>query len=421
MKRTHLFLMIALAVGSVTAAHAQNTQNTQNIPDSNQSTMSNDSMNQGSSSDSGYDGRWYLAPTVGGYYNDTDRNTSSRQVYYGLGFGKFVSPNASFDVFFDSTSRQEDRRPGWAGRWFNNNVGVAGRFYAGDWNAWRPYALVSAMGSYHNDSGDKSWSPAAEVGVGLSKTLSKNFDFRVEGGYRYDFDNGSQTSSNNPDGSHNGYGDWLLGVSLVARLGQPPAPPPAPAAAPAPPPKPTCDQLDSDNDGVNNCDDKCPNTASGTIVGPDGCQQKVVIDLRGVNFKFDRPKPNETDIAPTLQEPTSQSMSILDQAVDTLKRYPQVKVEVAGYTDSIGTASYNQKLSQRRAKIVYDYLTSHGISEDRLEGPVGHGENNPIDTNSTKAGRARNRRTELQVQNDNVQNNGGMQDNSDSNDDNSGM
>jgi OOP family OmpA-OmpF porin len=149
---------------------------------------------------------------------------------------------------------------------------------------------------------------------------------------------------------------------------------------------------------VNNCDDKCPETPAGTIVGPDGCPQKVVIDLRGVNFKFDRPKKGETDISKALAEPTSASLATLDQAVDTLQRYPQVKVMVAGYTDSVGTDAYNQGLSERRAKIVYNYLTSHGIDASRLEGPVGHGENDPIGDNSTDAGRAQNRRTELQVQ-----------------------
>jgi OOP family OmpA-OmpF porin len=136
----------------------------------------------------------------------------------------------------------------------------------------------------------------------------------------------------------------------------------------------------------------------GTIVGPDGCPQKVVIDLRGVNFKFDRPKKGETNIAKTLAEPSADSISILDQAVDTLQRYPQVHVTVAGYTDGVGTADYNQKLSERRAQIVYTYLTSHGIDASRLEGPIGHGMNDPIGDNSTDAGRAQNRRTELQVQ-----------------------
>jgi OOP family OmpA-OmpF porin len=149
---------------------------------------------------------------------------------------------------------------------------------------------------------------------------------------------------------------------------------------------------------VNLCDNKCPDLPEGTIVGPDGCPQKVVIDLKGVNFKFDRPKKGETNIEPALAVPSSDSLAILDQAVDTLKRYPQVHVTVAGYTDGVGTQAYNQGLSERRAKIVYDYLTSHGIDASRLEGPIGHGLNDPIDTNKTAEGRARNRRTELQVQ-----------------------
>ena len=104
------------------------------------------------------------------------------------------------------------------------------------------------------------------------------------------------------------------------------------------------------------------------------------------------------DIAKSLAEPSSDSIAVLDQAVDTLKRYPQVHVTVAGYTDGIGTAAYNQGLSERRAKIVYDYLTGHGIDASRLDGPIGHGMNDPIGDNKTDAGRAQNRRTELQVQ-----------------------
>ena len=378
MKRKGLFLLIALALGGVTAAHAQDAQdNTSTGQDTSMSAMD-------STSTTSYDDRWYIAPTIGGYYNDTDRNTNSRQLYYGLGFGRFISPNASIDFFIDRTSRDRDV----VGQWANNNYGVAARFYGGEWDAWRPYALAGIMGSYHTASGSHGWAPAAELGVGLSKTITDSSDFRVEAGYRYDWDDKTQPTED-------GYGDWFLGLSIVSRFGEPPAPP-APAVAP-PPPQPTCDQLDDDGDNVNNCDDKCPGTAAGTIVGPDGCPQQVVIDLRGVNFKFDRPRKGETDIGPSLQEPTADSLAVLDQAVDTLQRYPQVQVTVAGYTDSVGTDAYNQGLSERRAKIVYDYLTSHGIDASRLQGPIGHGENNPIDTNDTDEGRARNRRTELQV------------------------
>ncbi|MBN8482830.1 MAG: OmpA family protein, partial [Xanthomonadales bacterium] len=124
----------------------------------------------------------------------------------------------------------------------------------------------------------------------------------------------------------------------------------------------------------------------------------ITIDLRGVNFKFDRPKTGEGNITPTLQEPTADSIAILDQAVDVLTRNPDVKVELSGHTDAIGTDAYNQKLSERRAQIVHDYLTSHGVSASQITGVVGYGESKPIDTNDTKEGRARNRRTELGVQ-----------------------
>jgi OOP family OmpA-OmpF porin len=377
MKRKGLFLLIGLALGGVGAVHAQD------------NTAADTAT---SSSSTTYDGRWYIAPTVGGYYNDTDRNTNSRQVYYGLGVGKFISSNASIDLFIDRTKRDRDSLTGGGnngGTWGSNNYGVAARFYAGAWDAWRPYLLAGVMGSYHQDSNDRGWSPAAELGVGVSKTITDSSDIRAEAGYRYDWDDKTNRSES-------GYGDWFLGFSVVSRFGAPPAAP-APAVAPAPAPA-DCSTMDSDGDGVNDCDDKCPATPAGTIVGPDGCPQKVVIDLRGVNFKFDRPKKGETNIGPSLQEPTSESLGVLDQAVDTLQRYPTVKVMVAGYTDSVGTDTYNQGLSERRAKIVFEYLTAHGIDASRLEGPTGHGEADPIDSNDTKEGRARNRRTELQVQ-----------------------
>jgi len=375
MKRKGLYFLIALALGGVGAVHAQDMAPADSAP---------------TTSSSNYDDRWYIAPTIGGYYNDTDRNTNSRQIYYGLGVGRFISPNASLDFFIDRTKRDVD---GDRGNWSNNNYGVAARFYGGDWNAWRPYVLAGVMASNHHNYGDQGFSPAAELGVGVSKTITDSSDVRIETGYRYDWDDKSQPSQD-------GYGDWFLGFSIVSRFGAPAAAP-EPVVAPPPPAAPDCSTLDSDNDQVNDCDDKCPNTPAGTIVGPDGCPQKVVIDLRGVNFKFDYPKKGHVDaseIGKALAEPSSDSIAILDQAVDTLQRYPQVHVTVAGYTDSVGTDAYNQSLSERRAKIVYDYLTSHGIDASRLEGPIGHGENDPVDTNDTDAGRARNRRTELQVQ-----------------------
>jgi OOP family OmpA-OmpF porin len=72
------------------------------------------------------------------------------------------------------------------------------------------------------------------------------------------------------------------------------------------------------------------------------------------------------------------------------------KVLVVGHTDSIGTETYNQKLSERRAATVKNYLVEKGISADKIE-TVGKGESQPIADNKTRAGRAQNRRVEVTV------------------------
>lgn len=376
MKRKGLYLLVALAIAGVGAAHAQDMD-------------SSNAFSGSSDSSSTFDGRWYWVPTLGGYYNDTDRNTNSRQYYWGVGVGKFVTPNLSIEGFVDETKRDRDAQYS-SRNWSSTGLGISARFFPGNFEKWRPYIMVGALGAKRHAGADQDWNPAAQAGIGTQVALGESTDLRLELGYRYDRDNDTLPNED-------GYGDYMLGISLVSRFGQLPTPPAAPVAPP--PPQPDCSTLDGDNDGVNDCEDKCPNTEAGTIVGPDGCAKPVVIDLRGVNFKFDRPKPGETDIAPSLQTPTDDSVAILDQAVDTLQRYPAVKVELDGHTDSIGTEAYNQKLSERRAQIVHDYLIGHGINADRIIGVKGFGETQPIATNKTDDGRARNRRTELSVQN----------------------
>ena len=150
---------------------------------------------------------------------------------------------------------------------------------------------------------------------------------------------------------------------------------------------------DSDGDGVIDCADRCPGSQAGQAIGPDGCPVPLTIDLRGVNFDYDKA---------TLRP---DALATLEDAVAILGGHPDMRVEVAGHTDAIGTNEYNQDLSMRRARAVYDYLTSHGIGAERISGPNGYGETRPIAPNThadgtdNPEGRARNRRTELNVQN----------------------
>lgn len=91
-----------------------------------------------------------------------------------------------------------------------------------------------------------------------------------------------------------------------------------------------------------------------------------------------------------------ESMVELDKLVELLKHHPSMKIEISGHTDNVGTDKYNQTLSENRAKSVYQYLLSKGISATRLSFK-GYGFSNPIDTNDTLEGRANNRRTEFKV------------------------
>ena len=89
-----------------------------------------------------------------------------------------------------------------------------------------------------------------------------------------------------------------------------------------------------------------------------------------------------------------QFMPVLDNVAQTLTQYDKTVIEVAGHTDNVGSDSYNQALSQRRANAVASYLGSRGITQQRMI-TVGAGESRPIASNDTEAGRSENRRVEI--------------------------
>lgn len=91
-----------------------------------------------------------------------------------------------------------------------------------------------------------------------------------------------------------------------------------------------------------------------------------------------------------------QSYGVLDNNARKLKERKQVDITVVGYTDSQGSDSYNQKLSEARAKSVRTYLVSQGVNPARINS-TGRGEANPVDTNATAEGRSRNRRIEIEI------------------------
>ena len=110
----------------------------------------------------------------------------------------------------------------------------------------------------------------------------------------------------------------------------------------------------------------------------------LTVRLKNIYFDYDK-----TTLKP-------ESFVELNKVVDFLKQNPTVSIEIAGHTDSRGSDTYNQNLSQGRSQAVVDYLVSQGIESYRLEAH-GYGESRPIDTNNTEEGMANNRRVEFTV------------------------
>jgi outer membrane protein OmpA-like peptidoglycan-associated protein len=145
--------------------------------------------------------------------------------------------------------------------------------------------------------------------------------------------------------------------------------------------------LDGDGDGVPDGIDKCPDTPQGITVDEFGCRvlfeaERQALLLEGVKFKLNK------------DELTLDAKAILDRVAGSLVNYPEIEVEVVGYTDSSGADSYNLELSQRRAESVVNYLVSQGVKPDQLTA-IGMGEADPVADNATAEGRERNRRVVL--------------------------
>ncbi len=229
------------------------------------------------------------------------------------------------------------------------------------------------------------------AGLGLEYALNSGLGFRAE---YINFDTDAK----------------YAGLSVLYRLGgrkvrapapEPeedlpvlPAPEPLETLPPPPPPPPellpegqsslpTASLEDSDGDGVENSLDSCSQTLPGTPVSADGCAMFNGA-LEGVNFLTG---------SDTL---TDASRSILDDVVNTLMAFPEIRVSVESHTDSQGLEANNFELSRKRALSVVRYLTAQGIPLERLEARA-YGESRPIADNDTREGRLMNRRVEFRT------------------------
>jgi OOP family OmpA-OmpF porin len=162
-------------------------------------------------------------------------------------------------------------------------------------------------------------------------------------------------------------------------------------------------EKDSDGDGIPDFADICMDTPRGVAVGQDGCREKTMIaksvnnhhafqkDLAGdfemILFDFDR------------FELRHQYHAVLDEIALMLSTDRETNIEIKGHTDNVGTAEYNQRLSEKRAETVKNYLVQKGVEKDRLF-PVGFGYTINQASNKSETGRALNRRVEMSILSD---------------------
>ena len=225
------------------------------------------------------------------------------------------------------------------------------------WGQHLTFYAVGQGGGYTGLSGRLTQtSGGVSAGGGLDIDLTDHIALSVWGRWNRAFQSPRPTFLvyQNPDQQGPADAQWAsggLGLKYTIKgppAAPPPPPPPAPVAQAAPPP----------------------------------VKKKIV--LRGVNFDFDKSNIR-ADARP-----------ILDEAISTLKQYKEITLSVEGHTDSVGTEAYNQKLSERRAKSVADYLAKGGIDSKRMT-EKGFGESQPVASNDTAEGRAENRRVELKI------------------------
>jgi OOP family OmpA-OmpF porin len=151
---------------------------------------------------------------------------------------------------------------------------------------------------------------------------------------------------------------------------------------------------DSDGDGVVDVNDKCPNTPSGTKVDGSGCPL-----AKPVIYVTEEDKKVVKDAIKNLEFDLGKS-TIRDHSLPSLDKVAQLLIDknfslkLAGHTDNTGSKDLNMRLSKDRAESIKSYLVSKGANASRIEA-TGYGQNQPIATNKTAAGRQANRRVEF--------------------------
>lgn len=323
------------------------------------------------------EGDWYVAPSIVYFDDDGKRRIDDAMGGLQVQFGKEMSRRLSLEGLLgyhdiDGFPGQEHLELG-----FN----VVGKFLPDGWIS--PY-VIGGIGYLRADVGIPDFGglpPAGETannatatgGLGLEiRFRDTPWSLRTEARLRHAFDSDdSLTDAIVSLGLQYNFGGKSKARAMTTSDKEA-VPAAVVAAVPA----------DDDADGVANDRDQCPGTPAGVRVDTRGCE---ILELRNIYFGFDSAVLLAT------------ARSMLDASAATLRRHPDLEVEIVGFADSRGPESYNQRLSERRAEAVRDYLRQAGVDAARLTAR-GYGESHPGASDLSANGLAQSRRVELRVQ-----------------------
>ena len=334
------------------------------------------------------EGRWYINPAIGLQNFDSERNLDDATTLTLGGEYRYNDRWATELRFLDS---QAD---GKTGDTDVNQYYLDALYYFKPMTAkWQPFAILGVGHAEFDGKLNDSQETQANAGIGVRYALNESWSLRgdVRGIY----------------GTDDNTWDSLINVGISYAFGSRSATTPTTASVEAdtdqdgvPDRRDNCPDtpagapvdakgcaLDSDEDGVPDYKDQCPSTPKGAKVDDNGCKLALVKDISmklSVNFAT-----NSAEVTGNIDN--------VDEVVQFLKAYPEVPVEISGHTDDTGSAEYNKNLSQRRADSVRNILIDdYGIEGDRVTA-IGYGEDRPVASNKTVEGRATNRRVEASL------------------------
>lgn len=312
------------------------------------------------SADDMYRGAWYLVPGVSYMNTDSDLDANNGGGAF-IKLGKELSEKWDIQAGLGYNRAGEDTNiPGAGGRYKQTTLGIDA-LYMFSRDKFRPFLLAGIGAARNNvdyngiptleDRSKTSW--LANVGLGAQYLFNDSFGLQADLRHQWSRSNAKAPGTSfDADGT---IGNTLLSLGGIFRFGAPAAAP-LPAAEPIPEPVAAAEPAPA----------PAPEPAPAPAAEPCKPQFETVTISAEKLFGFDKSK---------LQDG---SKPILDEAAAKLKANPDLGlVLVTGHTDRIGSEAYNQKLSERRAKQVKEYLVSQGVDASRLQA-VGKGESEPV-------------------------------------------